>query len=207
MMALPTSYLTTSKKLSEILDAIKSAQAPKVFTLNFLESLGYTSSSDRLLVPVLKALGFLDPKGSPTQRYFEFLDQTRSAGVLAEGIREAYADLFQINKNAQDMSPAELQNKFKTLSQGKLSDDVLKKMATTFKALAGMADFSASPKSVGPTPLPATPPAEPKQSEPELSAKGLKIGGLVYNIQLVLPESRDQAVYDALFKSLRDHLL
>jgi hypothetical protein len=34
----------------------------------------------------------------------------------------------------------------------------------------------------------------------------VKIDGLVYNIQIVLPESRDQAVYDALFRSLREHL-
>jgi hypothetical protein len=30
--------------------------------------------------------------------------------------------------------------------------------------------------------------------------------GLHYDIQLILPESRDQAVYDALFASLRRHL-
>jgi hypothetical protein len=34
----------------------------------------------------------------------------------------------------------------------------------------------------------------------------LPIAGLVYTINLQLPESRDQAVYDALFKSLRAHL-
>ena len=30
---------------------------------------------------------------------------------------------------------------------------------------------------------------------------------LVYTIQIQLPESRDPAVYDALFKSLKDHLM
>lgn len=34
-----------------------------------------------------------------------------------------------------------------------------------------------------------------------------RLGGLAYNINIHLPESRDQAVYDALFKSLREHLL
>jgi hypothetical protein len=37
-------------------------------------------------------------------------------------------------------------------------------------------------------------------------ARGLSIGGLVYNIQLILPESRDPKVYDALFESLKGHL-
>ena len=33
------------------------------------------------------------------------------------------------------------------------------------------------------------------------------LGGLHYNIQIILPESRDPKVYDALFRSLREHLL
>jgi hypothetical protein len=64
----------------------------------------FSSAADRLYINVLKALGFLNEKGEPTQRYYEFLDETQSGRVLAEGIREAYADLFQINANAQDMS-------------------------------------------------------------------------------------------------------
>ena len=34
----------------------------------------------------------------------------------------------------------------------------------------------------------------------------LDLGALQYHINIVLPDSRDQAVYDAIFKSLRDHL-
>jgi len=53
---------------------------------------------------VLKALGFIDDAGVPKQRYFDFLDQGQSARVLAEGIREAYSDLFNVNKNAQTLT-------------------------------------------------------------------------------------------------------
>jgi hypothetical protein len=35
---------------------------------------------------------------------------------------------------------------------------------------------------------------------------GVSLDSLQYHINIVLPESRDQAVYDAIFKSLRDHL-
>lgn len=204
-MALPTSYLTSTKKLGGILDAIRTAQAPKIFTLSFLESLGFTSSSDRLIVAVLKALGFLDAKGAPTNRYYEFLDQTQSSRVMAEAMRDAYADLFQINKNAQNLSTAELKNKFKTLSQGQVSDSVLDKMAATFKALVQHADFDAP----GPReePVDVGTDREDGARLGDLQDRGVRMGGLVYNIQLVLPESRDRAVYDAFFRSLRDHLM
>ncbi len=65
-MALPTAYLTTQKNLAAIMEAIKNAQAPKQFNRRFLEGLGFKGSNDRLIVGVLKALGFLDDKGQPT---------------------------------------------------------------------------------------------------------------------------------------------
>jgi hypothetical protein len=37
--------------------------------------------------------------------------------------------------------------------------------------------------------------------------RAVELGGLVYNIQLILPADRDKAVYDALFRSLKEHLL
>jgi hypothetical protein len=56
-MALPTSYLTSLKNLGGILNSIVGAQAPEKFTTRFLESLGYSSATDRLVIGVLKSLG------------------------------------------------------------------------------------------------------------------------------------------------------
>jgi hypothetical protein len=204
-MALPTAYLTSIKNLAAIFDSIKTAQAPEKFTVRFLESLEFKSTSDRLVIGVLKSLGFLGDDGRPTQRYFEFLDQTQSGAVLANAIREAYADLFAVNIHADRLTREEVKNKFKTLSQGQYSESVLDKMASTFTALVGLADFEAVATTAPPPPAIDVKTDEPP-NQPESPAAGLKIGGLVYNIQIVLPESRDVAVYDALFSSLRKHL-
>lgn len=204
-MALPTSYLTTVKNLNGILSAIQSAQAPDKFTHAFLSSLEFKSSSDRLIIGVLKSLGFLDDGGRPTDRYFSYLDQTQSESVLAEGLREAYADLFQVNINANKMSKADLINKFKTLSQGKISDSVLDKMAMTFSNLVKYADFETvaddETTENGKDDV-AKPPSIDRRGDSAIKS----LGGLVYNIQLVLPESRDPKVYDAFFEALRKHL-
>jgi hypothetical protein len=208
-MALPTSYLTSAKNLSGILNSIVGAQAPDKFTTRFLESLDYKSNSDRLVIGLLKSLGFLADDGRPTQRYFDYLDQTQSQAVLAQAIREAYADLFQVNKNANQMSKTEVVNKFKTLAQGQYSESVLDKMGMTFMALCTLADFGAAPSPQESAPTTAAPPTEPPSRPAELEqarGKGLSISGLVYNIQLILPESRDARVYDALFDSLKRHL-
>lgn len=207
-MALPTSYLTSMKNLSGILNSIVGAQAPERFTTRFLESLGYANAADRLMIGVLKSLGFLADDGRPTQRYFDYLDQTRASTVMAQAIREAYADLFKVNKAANKLSKTEVTNKIKTLTQGQYSESVLDKMAATFGALCSHADFEAAAPSIdvgeGVPQLNSVDTPPPVFQPP--SGKGLSIGGLVYNIELVLPESRDPKVYDALFESLRRHL-
>jgi hypothetical protein len=204
-MAVPTSYFTTTRNLAKILASIQSAQAPKQFTTRFLASLGFPSAADRLIIGVLKSIGFLTAEGAPTKRYFEYLDQTQAKRVMAEGIREAYSDLFQINRKAQELSNNEIKNKLKTLTQGQVSDSVLDKMTLTLKALAQHADFAASPSTEKELPKPE---GQPPESRPEIpSGTGVSLGGLVYNIQLILPADRDQAVYDALFRSLKEHLL
>ena len=209
-MAVPSAYLTTSKNLGRILAAIQNAQAPKQFSTRFIASLGFAGAPDRLIIGVLKALGFLTAEGHPTRRYFEYLDVSQAKRVLADGIRDAYADLYQVNRRAHEMTNAEIKNKLKTITQGQYGDAVLDKMASTFKALSQHADFSAAS---APNTNPASDETGAPESQPEALAErpqahaGVNLGGLVYNIQLILPADRDQAVYDALFKSIKEHLL
>ena len=107
-----------NKKFRSIINSVINAKAPDRFTNKFLEDLGYKSSNDRLVVGMFKALGLLDDSGQPLQRYYEFLDQTQTGKILAIGIEEAYGDLFNLRKDAQNMSNDEVKNKLKTLTQG-----------------------------------------------------------------------------------------
>jgi hypothetical protein len=213
-MALPGSYLVTTKNLEEFLNALKGAKAPERVNNTFLKNLEFTSSNDRLFIGLLKMLGLADDSGTPTKRYFEFLDQSRSASVLADALREAYSDLFAVNTKAQTLSIEDLKNKFKTLTQGQYSDNVINLMAKTFKTLADLAEWNGG--------APPAPQAEEKvddesklernEEKTRTEAKGrdgvkqLEMRELHYNIQIVLPETRDPAVFDAIFESLRKHL-
>lgn len=81
---------------------------------------------------------------------------------------------------------------------------------------ANNADFSEH--AAEPSKVQTTPPEEEKPETPigdttqrEKTAKMektrlLSIDSMQYHINIVLPESRDQAVYDAIFKSLKEHL-
>jgi hypothetical protein len=224
-MALPDSYTLKPNSIPAYFDAILDAQPPERFSLKFLENLGFTSTNDRLFIGILKDLGFLNRDGAPQQRYFDFLDRSQSQRVLAEGIREAFADLFAINTKANDFSVDDARNKLRTLYAGKKTDLVIGNIAKTFKALVEYADFTGAPtkpasaeaptasKEVAPpagkppaptaggaAATPATGPDSPRHLKP------LNVAGLQYHVNIVLPESRDQSVYDAIFRSLREHL-
>lgn len=202
-------YLVTPKNLDAFFNAITNAQSPQKFTQKFLEQLEFKSTNDRLFIGVLKGLKFIDDAGAPQERYYNFLDQTESKRVLAEAIREAYSDLFAINKKAFEFTQAEVKNKLKTIYQGKKSENVLEWMSKTFRALCDYAEWT------GATVNDAKPKEEVKteiqheEKEPfvekEDKHKKTRSPELHYNIQIHLPESRDPAVYDAIFKSLKEH--
>ena len=212
-MALTTAYLITTKNLEGFLNAIKSAKAPERFTNTFLKQLDYSSSNDRLFIGLLKGLGFLEETGAPTKRYYEFLDQGQSGKVLAEAVREAYDDLFAVNKRANEMAVEDVKNKLRTLTQGQKSDKVLSLMANTFKALSELADWEAGATQPAPeiktepdkdgSPTQKTSPASTELPASHTPGKPFE---LHYNIQIHLPESRDPAVFDAIFQALRKHL-
>ena len=193
-------------------DAILDAQPPERFSLKFLENLGFTSTNDRLFIGILKDLGFLNADGVPQQRYFDFMDRSQSRTVVADGIRDAYSDLFAVNTKANTLSATDAKNKLRTLYAGKKTDNVIDRVAKTFAALCEYADFSkeASPQKPAKVEDSEKPKAtpEPKKSAAGIDAvsQAITLDALQYHINIVLPESRDQAVYDAIFRSLREHL-
>lgn len=216
-MALPESYTLKPNAIPAYFDTILDAQAPERFSFKFLENLGFSSTNDRLFLGILKDLGFLNREGVPQPRYFEFLDKSRAKQVLAAGIREAFSDLFAINVRANELRVEDIKNKLRTQYAGKKTNLVIGNIAKTFKALCEYADFSAP----APSPDSAAAPVETdgRESAPavqEGQVAGLEgqkalpgkisVSGLQYHINIVLPDTRDQAVYDAIFKSLREHL-
>jgi hypothetical protein len=209
-MSLTQSYLATTKNLAAVINSVVSAKAPERFTNKFLENLNFKSSNDRLYVGMFKALGLLDESGAPTSRYYEFIDQTQTARVLARGIEEAYEDLFNLRKDAYNLTVDEVKNKLKTLTQGQKSENVLGWMANTFKGLCELADWSheeikESPKTVTASAASIPIEAELNKNAP-VSANSHNMN-LHYNIQIHLPETTNMAVYDAIFQSLKKHLL
>jgi hypothetical protein len=118
-------YVLSVTNLPKILDAIQKAAVPDSFNLDFLKDLGFTSSSDRPIIKLLKYLGMLDGSNRPLQPYRDFVDHNKSKAVLAERMRVAFDDLFISNPQAQSKPADALKGWFK--SKTGVSDSVATK--------------------------------------------------------------------------------
>lgn len=211
-MGLTNKYSTAAGRLPDLFAKIRDGQAPEQFTQQLLKDWGFTSSTDRAAIPLLKELGFLSPDGKPTTRYHDYRDHSRSRGVMADGLREAYGDLFLIKEHPAEGDKEAIHGKFRSFHN--VSDNVAGWMTRTFYTLLGLSDLKA--KKTKPKGTDSKEQAEPERVEGTEADEGkrrddvdrrLPGPGLHYNIQIHLPASKDVEVYNAIFKSLREHLL
>lgn len=202
-------YMTSVKNLGAILQKIIEGAAPGKFTLAHLKGLGFASSNDVGVLALLKDLSFLTADGVPTARYHNFRDRTQSSRILGEAIRDAYGDLFLINENLSEKDRSAVEGKFKQVHN--VTDRIAAEQAKTFFALLRMADLKAGDKAIPiddqssnvvRTPSPPAPVAPVPESLPRVT-----LGGLRYNIEIHLPATKDIEVFNAIFKSLKEHLI
>lgn len=207
---LTSRYMPSTKNLNAILDKIIGGIAPDKFTVEHLKGLGFSSSNDRAIIPLLKDLGFLTPDGAPTPRYHAYRDRSKSKAVLATALREVYSDVFHINEKPTASDRPAVEGLFK--SKLNSSDRVAQVQAMTFFALLSRADLDSPVGEDGPNP----PEAELTVSESDdngvpVGQVSLPTGGvsaqLHYTIQIHLPATKDLEVFNAIFRSLRENLL
>ena len=213
-MALLHQSLHVYNKLEQFFEKLSEGQAPEKFTRQFLKDIGFKSSNWHAAISLLKGLGFLSSDGIPTQQYMDLLDKTQWRKVLAEAIKDAYSDVFVIKREPSESDIKMIAGKYK--STYNIADSTANRAARTFWALYSMCDHDVlkgkEPSKA--TKLPQKPEAalEPKESKEGKATETDRTGilqplGLNYNIQIHLPATKDVEVYNAIFKSLREHII
>lgn len=199
-------YLNAYGNIKKVLDRIRTAQVPPRFSQDFLETtLDLSGGSARPLIPFLKRTGFLASDGAPTELYKRFRNDSQTSAAAAEALKTGYAALYRVNEYLHDASDAQLKGIVVQVTGAEPDSSVVKGIVGSFKALKAYATFDSG--STEPEPNAeadeATTVREPIAAG-ESSGSGIKLG---YTINLNLPATSDIAVFDAIFKSLREHLL
>lgn len=208
-MAISLPYLTSQSGLKKVLEKIQEASTPDKFNEKYLnEKLDMHGGTARALSPYLKRIGFTSSDGTPTDWYREFRNPMLSGSVAFKALKHAYKEIFEINVNAHKKGDAELKGIVAQITGLDHDNPVLTYIVSTFKTLRSFASYEELPsvevvkqEKVG---TDNDEQEEHNHGDAKPRHVGLNIG---YNINLNLPATSDIAVFDAIFKSLKEHLL
>ena len=192
------SYTTVPGKLRMFFEKIRRVAVPEQADHRWLSLIGLDSKNDPTLLGVLRQIGFIDHGGKPTRLWFDYKASPRETMAIA--LRESYRELFSLYD--ADPSPCELSTdelaRFFSSKTGR-AEGTVSKMAATFKALCGLADFRSA-----------------AEARPEASAGSVRINpaprgemekSIEVNINIHLPETDDEEVYRKIFRILKEYLL
>jgi hypothetical protein len=211
-MMLTKRYLASAKNLPEIFQQIVKGTAPENFNIEHLKGIGFTSSNDRAVIPLLKDLGFLSDSGAPTERYHAYRAGGYEArAVLGQALMDAYQDVFHINSNPTEADRDAIIGKFKSAHNA--TDRVAELQAATFYALLKLADLKAAREKKGESTLKRqiedaglgdSKLGEARGDQSKRDGIPLRFG---YNIEVHLPATKEIEVYHAIFRSLKENIL
>lgn len=205
MASLP--YVTAPGNIERALQGIKSAATPERVTQDFVKTiLKIPGGSGDQITSYLKKLGFANADGSPSNIYKKFRNSSTSGQAAAEALKIGYAALYVRNEYMHELSEVKLKGLIiEETGQSEDSNSVYLTLAS-IKAIKKFADFAADQDHQEPEKAVVQYAATPSIQPPPNSAQGLGLN-LSYTINLNLPATSDIAVFNAIFKSLKDNLL
>jgi Family of unknown function (DUF5343) len=201
-MPISLPYMASNKNVPTVFSRIASAKIPPKFTHEVLKtSIGLKGTNDRQLIPLLRSLGFLDQSNTPTPKC-ALLKGDKSKAAIAEGVRAAYAPLFNSDETAYELPSDKLKSLVSQVAG--TDDDMTSRIAATFSALAKLGDFKA----------PSAPKEEDKIKEVDGDGEKLRddsgkgrVKGLrtefQYVIQVQLPSNGTEETYLNIFNAIR----
>lgn len=207
-------YSTSVGTLEKMLEKIKTASAPERFTQDFVGTkLAMKGGTANSCIPFLKKMGFVAGDGSPTTLYREFRNPAKSRIAVGTSFRKLYARLYEMNEYVHDASDQDVLGLIVECTGNEHDNAVTKYTLSTFNMLRKHADFDSEEAEIEileqkqddsgfnhNNPITVNIP----QAHSPQHGKGINLS---YTINLNLPATKDIEVFNAIFKSLKEHLL
>jgi hypothetical protein len=194
-------YILNTGKLKGFIENIPKIGVPPKINTATLPTLGFRSPNDRPIISILRFIDFVDSSGSPSQNYRDFRVQSKARIVMASAVKKAYSEVFEIYPDAYEKDDKTLKDFFAPTTEA--GEQVVDLTVATFKALCSFADFKAVSEGE----------AEGEEEVAKTGKKSEKVPPMPpgvtinLNIQLTLPVTDNEKVYENIFKALRDNLL
>ena len=201
MAGLP--YITSPGNIERALLAIKSAETPDRVTQDYVKTiLKIPGGSGDQVTSFLKKIGFVNPDGSPSDIYKKFRNKTTSGAAALDALRAGYGPLYKRNEYMHKLSDDEIRG---LVIEETGQSDESSVPGFVVAAINALKKFAKETKSS----LSEKDKVDTATIDPAIPQGGTRQLGmnLSYTINLNLPATSDIAVFNAIFKSLRENLL
>lgn len=218
MAGLP--YVTATGNIERALLAIKNAATPSAVSQDFVKTiLGIPGGSGDQMTSFLRKIGFVGQDGKPTSIYTRFrsTDPDTSGAAVAEALRFGYAPLYARNEYMHLLSDDKLKGLIIEETGAGGDSTVASMVLSCIKSIKRHATFAPKGATVVELNLSKDKPpnfdagtggGEKNTDAGKLPSRPDGVGlNLAYTINLNLPATSDIAVFNAIFKSLKENLL
>ncbi|MGY8677103.1 DUF5343 domain-containing protein [Bradyrhizobium sp. UFLA05-153] len=205
MASLP--YVTATGNVEKALLGIKAAATPESVTQDFVKTiLKIPGGSGNQMAAFLKKIGFVKVDGSPSEIYTRFRNSSSMGDAAADALKVGYAPLSTRNEYWYALDDAKLRGLIIEETGEESNSATVGYILGSIKGLRKFATFDKKSNEPSKVEVNELPPALPAALPPNPNAQsvGLRLG---YTINLNLPATADVAVFNAIFKSLKEHLL
>lgn len=204
-------YLTASGTLKRALEGIIDASRPDKFNADFLENvLKLTGGAARATIPIMKKMGFLSSDGTPTELYAKFRSESSRPSAALAGLRNGFPEIFKRSEYAHTVEDNKIRDIIIEITGLKASEPVAMAIKSTFNVVKSFipagANLSNEADMTGQDDVQTNGQSGQVDFNRE-TGQGGKSVGLVYNINIVLPETSDLKILNAIFRSVKENLL
>lgn len=207
MSTLP--YVTAPGNIERALNGIKSAATPERVSQDFVKTiLKIPGGSGDQITSFLKKTGFTNTDGTPSDLYKQFRNSNTTGKAAAAALEVGYSALKRRNEYWYKLPDDKLKGLLiEETGQSAESNAIALTLACikSIKKFASWADPESEEKALQEKEkdrIPLTLPSTTKRKS--LSGIGMNLS---YTINLNLPATTDTAVFNAIFKSLKENLL
>ena len=207
-------YVTAPGNITKALNNIAAAATSDAVTQNFVKTiLKISGGSGNQITSFLKKIGFVNTDGTPSEIYRKFRNSATKGTAAAESLKLGYAPLYKRNEFFHELSEKDMKGLILEETGLAVESSAPSLILSSIKAIKQFADFSKSDDDTHQEDNAITLVNEigsekHRQREAHAGQPSNKIGFNVgYNINLNLPATSDIAVFNAIFKSLKENLL
>lgn len=205
-------YVTAAGNVERTLNGIKTAATPPSVSQDFVKTiLKIRGGSGNQMTAYLRKIGFANTDGTPTELYNSFRNPATQGKAALEALKIAYKPLYTRNEYMHKLGDKELAGLVIEETGESNDSNVVPLIVSCIKAIKKFVHESEQPaKDAGNNAATSPIPSQTEQIQtpqlPVQQSQQLRMN-LGYTINLNLPATSDVAVFNAIFKSLKEHLL